>query len=141
MHEEPPSKKSNPIVLVSVDALVICAPAMIYFFMLLLEGDTDTIPTRPEWSYITVFFLVEVLRDQVKRIRIEGYTEETVESGVVFYGILLVLGVLVLVADFKSSLGLSQLPDLALLIIKFGFLLLATGFFLGHRARKYKIAQ
>lgn len=142
MHEKrEPKKKYDPRVLVSVDAFVICAPAMIYFFILFLEGDIDTLFARPEWSYITVFFLVEVLRDQIKRIRLEGHAEEAVESGVVFYGIILVLGALVLIADFKNSLGLSQLPEPALLFTKFGFLILATGLFWGHRARKYKAIQ
>lgn len=136
--QEKPAPKRDPIVLVLVDALVILAPLTLYLCILLLNGDVKLLLHKAEWSFVTVFYLVEVLRDQIKRQRSEGFHEDQTEAGVVFYSLILSLGVLVLFADFRNTVEPSPLPEVAFLIAKFGMFIISALLFIYYRHKKYK---
>lgn len=122
-----------------VDAFVIFAPLLLLFFILLFEGQAGSIWDKSEWSFVTVFYLVETLRDQVVRLQKGGYHIKQVEAGVVFYSIVLVLGVLVLNLDFKHSIGESNLSSDSIYIAKFGMFIISISLFTIHRFIKYKL--
>ena len=132
-------KKRDPKVLATIDALVICAPLLLFLFILLLNRNIDFILQKAEWSFVTVFYLVEVLRDQVKRQSLESYHEDQTEAGVVFFSIVLSLGVLILFADFRNTLEPSELSEAVLFPAKFGMFTLSACLFLFYRFRKYKV--
>ncbi len=136
--QEKQSPKRDPRVLVFVDALVILAPLILYLCILLLNGDVKFLLHKAEWSFVTVFYLVEVLRDQIKRQRSEGFHEDQTEAGVVFFSLILSLGVLVLFADFRNTIELSPLPEMAFLVAKFGMFILSALLFIYYRHKKYK---
>lgn len=84
-----------------------------------------------------VFFLVEVLRDQVKRQHLENYHEDHTEAGVVFYGLILTIGALFLFAEFRNSIDPNQTSPQSFYTIKFLLFILSIYLFYFHRYKKY----
>lgn len=112
-------KPKNFLLITFMDAVLIAAPLFILFLILLFDGQPEVILSKSEWSFVTVFYLIEVLRNQVSRHKLEGYALEQVEAGIALYAIILIIGVLVLAADYRSSIGKPTIPLEAIYILKF----------------------
>jgi len=130
--------KRGPKTLAFADAVLILAPLFIFLFILALNGNRESIFQKAEWSFITIFFLIEILRDQIKRQHLENYHADQTESGVIIYSLVLAVGVLFLYADFENSMGLGSISIQAFYTVKFSLLSFSFIFFLAHRYRKYK---
>jgi hypothetical protein len=130
--------KKNNITITLIDAISICCPIIFLFFILIFEGDAGSMLNRSEWSFITVYFLMEVLRDQASRVRDNSYHIQHAEGGHVLYALILVLGVLVLAADFKHSIHPDSIPDSVIYVAKFSFFAFSFVLFLYHRFKKLK---
>jgi hypothetical protein len=129
--------KRDPKTLAFADAIFILAPLLLFLFILALNGARESIHQKAEWSFVMVFFLIEALRDQVKRQRLENYHEDHAEAGVMFYGLILTIGALFLFADFKNSIDPSSTTMQSFYTIKFFLFIFSFLLFLFHRYKKY----
>jgi cytochrome b561 len=136
MNETAPPKR-DPKALAFADAILILAPLLLFLFIVAISGAYDSIHQKAEWSFVMVFFLVEALRDQVKRQRLENYHEDHTEAGVVFYGLILTIGALFLFADFRNSIDPSAINLQSFYTIKFSLFTFSFILFLYHRYKKY----
>lgn len=134
-------KPKDVVVITTMDTLLIAAPLFILFLILSFDGQPRAIFNKPEWSFVTVFYLIEVLRNQVSRYKIEGYAIEQAEAGTAFYSIVLVVGVLILAADYKYSIGNSPLTESEIYLLKFSAFFISLALFCWSRFRRYKLCD
>lgn len=135
----PKEKALGVYTIAFVDLLIILAPVLILLIILFFEGKMNEALNRPEWSFVTVFYLIEILKDQIVRHAKERYQLQQSEAGVVFYSLALVVGVLILYLDFRHSAGSSMLDTDVVYLIKFSFLGVVALEFFFHRVRKLKL--
>lgn len=122
-----------------VDAIIIMAPLAIFLFMLVVRGDYSSLGYKVEWSFVVVFYIIEVIRDQVVVRRLEGYHESHAEAGVAFYSVILSIAVLLLYADYEYSQGFVGLRPEAFNFIKLCFFVCSFVLFMFHRKKKYEL--
>ncbi|WQN28479.1 hypothetical protein ULE26_04010 [Stutzerimonas stutzeri] len=137
MMHDTAAPKRDPKALVFADAILILAPLLLFLFILVISDAHDSILQKAEWSFVMVFFLVEALRDQVKRQRLENYHEDHTEAGVVFYGIILTIGALFLFADFRNSIDPNSTNLQSFYTVKFTLFIFSIALFSFHRYKKY----
>lgn len=132
-------RPKNFLLITFMDALLIAAPLLILFLILLFDGQPEVILSKSEWSFVTVFYLIEVLRNQVSRNKLEGYAIEQVEAGTALYAIVLIIGVLVLATDYRNSIGEKTIPLDAIYILKFSAFLTSLTLFIWSKFKRYKL--
>ncbi|MDD0841487.1 hypothetical protein [Pseudomonas sp. Gutcm_11s] len=131
--------KLSPAALALSDAMLILAPLAIFLFILFMKGEYSSVVYKAEWSFVMVFYIIEVIKDQIKTRRLEGYHEAHTEAGVAFYSILLSLGVLFLYADYEHSQGFVGLNSKAFITFKLFLFLGSFMLFMFHRHKKYRL--
>lgn len=127
------AKKQNPIVLTLIDLFMICAPLMFLFGIMLLEGHGAKIMNKPEWSFVTVFLLIEVIRDQATRGETQKLHVKHLEAANVFYLLFLVGAVLVMGADYRFSIDRGAIDSGLMYELRIGYFKFAVTVFVAHR--------
>jgi hypothetical protein len=131
-------RKNNRAALTLMDATLLVSPLFILLFVLLLEGLPGAdILKKPEWSFVSVFLVIESFRDAGPVWRRHGEGETQIEAGLTFMAVFLVLTALVLAIDFRHSLGRPTLPTDAVYALKFFWFLLCFLVFITTRFRRH----
>lgn len=121
------------------DALLICSPLIILFFILMGEADFGSIWKKPEWSFISILLLIETFRDIGAVAKSQKMDEEQINNGYVFYAIFLVITAIILSMDFRFSIGKSPLNIEAVYVAKFGWFSICLVFFCYKRYKRYSL--
>jgi len=134
-------KKKDSIAITFMDTLMILAPLLFFIFILAINGNILDILNKTEWSFVTVFYLIEVVRDQIARNKHNQYNLQQVESGIIFYVLILVFGIMILMADSQHLYGSISMDENWFFIMKFMAFFLSLFLFTYHRYRKHKEAD
>ena len=131
--------KKSPAALTIADVFLISSPLLILAFVLLIEGVPGDILKKPEWSFVSVLLWAESLRDSGLVARSKGIDEEQIAAGNAFLGVFLVLTTLVLVLDFRHSMGLSKVPIEIVYFLKYSWFMVCLVFFSVKRFKRYQL--
>lgn len=124
-----------------IDVIMICSPIVILFFVLVVaEIEPSEIWKKPEWSFITIVLFVESFRDYLKAWKHKGDHEDYIGAQLAVLALCLVIISLVLVIDFRHSLGLLKADKTGMVYnAKFFLFGCCLIFFAITKWRKYSI--
>ncbi len=127
----------SPATLTITDAFLLCAPLLILAGVLLIEGVPGDVWKKPEWSFVSILLWAEALRDVGVVAKKKKIADEQIGAGYAFFGIFLVLSTLVLVLDFRHSIGFSKVDTNLVYFIKYGWFLLCLAAFSYKRHQRH----
>ena len=130
--------KKNPFTHALTELIIICSPIVILLSVLFLDGNQDLIFKKPEWSFLSIILLVEVMRD-IGAVAKKSTQDELIEVAYSFYSILIVLTAIVLIMDFQYSSGTGHVPASVVYILKFSWFIFCVVTFLYKRYQRHKI--
>lgn len=107
--------------------------------VLLIEGVPGVIWKKPEWSFVSVLLWVEFLRDIGVVAKKKKIHEEQIGAGFSFVGIFLVFTTLVLILDFRHSMGTAKVDTTLVYFIKYSWFFFCLVMFSYKRYQRHEL--
>ena len=96
----------DTIKVILIDGFMMLSPLLILLYVYFVNGMTEGVFLKaPEWSFVSLFLMIEVMRDSVSRGVNNKFDIEMLHSNVAFVSVFLVLTALILACDFQFSIG------------------------------------
>ena len=133
--------KRSPGFITIIDLLTLYSPIALLYLVLGTRGMAEEIFRRPEWSFTTVFIVVEILRDISRLGRSPKIPIEHIEGGIVMYAFMLAMSVVILSLDFANDLHEAKLLTKQVYMAKFAMFFWATGIFCYHRYNRHALVE